>query len=78
MAYNRKCTRCGAMLDPGEVCRCDVDDGARMQAVRTVPETIEVQSSRQAMMYAADRIIYDAYLSRAEERRARREKRRKR
>lgn len=78
MAYFRTCPRCGAALDPGEVCRCDVRDGVRAQAARTVPATIEVQASRQAMMYAADRIIYDTYLRRVEERRARRGRRRKR
>ena len=78
MAYFRTCPRCGATLDPGEICKCDTDNGTRLQAARTVPETIEVQASRQAMMYAADRIIYDAYLRRVEERRARRGRRRKR
>lgn len=78
MPYYRECGRCGAALDPGEVCGCDTANGARMEAVRPVPVTIEVQASRKAMEYAMDRMITAAYQRRAEEKRARRERRRKR
>jgi len=30
--YYRKCARCGALLDPGEVCQCDAVQGARLAA----------------------------------------------
>lgn len=32
MACFKKCARCGAMLDPGEVCQCDTVQGARLAA----------------------------------------------
>ena len=41
MAYFKKCARCGALLDPGEVCRCDTVQGTRLAAV-SAPVVIRI------------------------------------
>ena len=42
MPYYNKCPRCGARVDPGEVCRCESAQGARLAAV-PAPVVIRIE-----------------------------------
>lgn len=78
MAYYRECPRCGAALDPGEVCRCDSAHGARLPAVsRPVPVRIDSDLPRAVKEYEIDRMLATLARERAEARREKWRKRRK-
>ena len=78
MAYYRECPRCGAALDPGEVCRCETAQGARLEAVSPpVPARIDSSLSRAAKEYEIDRMLAALARERAEARREKWRQRRK-
>ena len=78
MAYYRECPRCGAVLDPGEICRCDTAQGACLPAVSSpIPTRIDSSLSRAAKEYEIDRMLAALSRERAEARREKWRKRRK-
>lgn len=78
MAYYRECHRCGAILDPSEVCRCDCAQGNTLPAISSpVPSRIDSALSRTAKEYEIDRTLAVLARERAEKRREKWERWRK-
>lgn len=79
-AYYNKCPRCGARVDPGEVCRCDSTSGIRLAAV-SAPAAVRIEEKATLAEQAreVDRAIWLAALEyRARKEAGRRKRRRKR
>lgn len=76
--YYNKCPRCGARVDPGEVCRCDSAAGVRLAAA-SAPVVIRVEEKATLAEQAreVDRALWLAAREYRAEKEARRRKRRK-
>lgn len=79
MAYQRRCHKCGAMLDAGEICMCDSEQGAVL-AVGDIPPLasacIERKPTMQEQARELDRAVWAAAVAyRAEKRNKKRRRR---
>lgn len=79
MAYQRKCHKCGAMLDAGEICLCDSEQGAVIAAGDLPPSSAARIARCPTLKEQArelDRAVWAAAVAyRAEKRNKRRRKR---
>ena len=77
MPYERKCERCGAMLDPGEVCRCDTENGSRVPSYAVPGKIVAAQGATRAeTARLLDAAVWRASMRYREEKRRKRGRRR--
>ena len=77
-SYFKKCRNCGALLDPGEVCHCDMEPGARLAAVPApVVVRIEERPTLTEQAREVDRALWLAWQAHRAEKATRGRKRRK-
>ena len=66
MAYYKKCPKCGAHIDPGEVCRCDCANERRPLPVSAPPTPtvirIEQKTTLDEQARELDRVVRLAWL----------------